>query len=117
MPQAHAVVAWVERVLRHALGAAADDLTSRLGLLTEETALLVQDAAMLGTAVGHCGVVVRRSVLWTTKAPQYSNTRCRHPDCQNPATCSGNILEEVAADPALEGMFRSCLLAHAQLSE
>jgi hypothetical protein len=106
LPQASAVVAWVERVIDHALGAAADDLTSNLKILTESTSWLVQDAAMLGIAVGHAGVVVRRSVLWTTRAPDYEFEDCTHEDCPDRTVCSGNIILELPDDPQAEGAHR-----------
>lgn len=106
LPSAAAMLQWGEDLKHTALAAAASVAGS--GLLPLETALLVRDAAMVVTGMGHTALMHRGSVILSIKASQYAATPCPQGSrCPAPDICCGNRLERVPAAAALSREQRS----------
>lgn len=100
LPSAAAMLQWGEDLKHTALAAAASVAGS--GLLPVDTALLVRDAAMVVTGMGHTALMHRGSVILSIKASQYASTPCpKGSRCPAPDICHGNRLERVPAAAAL----------------
>jgi hypothetical protein len=86
------LLGWGEQLKHLALAAAAS--TPGSGPMPEETALLLRDAAMITTVMGHTALMHRGSVLVTLKASSYAATPCSLGEqCPAAGQCCGNRLE------------------------
>ena len=95
LPTAQDMLQWAEQLKSTALAAAAS--TPGSGPLAWESAVLVRDAAMVVTAMGHTALMHRGSVLLSIKASSFAATPCPKGDkCPAAGLCYGNRVERVA---------------------
>jgi hypothetical protein len=93
LPSASQSMAFVQRVMDEAVKEV-DKLEGPLqqgDKLPFSLASRVRDAAMLAMTVGHVGLAVRIKAVRTVKSPEFADTVCTDPTCNN-AKCKGNLI-------------------------